>query len=514
MNRLESRIRDYLAAHLGLIEEGLVLVKTEFALPGPFGAGGVIDILARDRFGHLVVVEVKRSDQSARSALHEIAKYVALLKTSQGVPAERIRTVLISTSWHELAMPFGEYQRFSEVQLEGFVIAADPDGQITSLRPFVSSDVEGPLRISIAQDYVLFASAAERDDALSKVIAAARRAFLRDFCVLVVDYAGAKSRVVYPHGLYLIFSSPMAGNENERRALRRAVSWDAELDQPDENFLVAFRSALGAIGDESGMGRPEVLRQFTGSWKVGVAHREGRYQSNTEILGDEQIIAEAARIEGGASYYLERVVSPKFSASWKGLAKDLEPVLAGAGDWEEIFPEVLREIGRKHPLATVSVHAYNFADMVMSLAKLGAERTTSFLPYVQIVVSGPSGSVIYAGVPVWNSLPAPTRALEWIHDVYGSTAALVQLKLVGEQVERDDRAMRMLGISAAVYEVSNPGAESQSIWRLQVQGRTLVREEVDADVERSMEEFGASNEAFLSDLVRTVGGFSVGWVDQ
>ena len=90
MNRLEARIRDYLAAHLELIEVGLTLVKIELAVASPFGAGGVIDVLARDRFGHLVVVEIKRSDQSARSALHEITKYVALLKASYGVPAERI----------------------------------------------------------------------------------------------------------------------------------------------------------------------------------------------------------------------------------------------------------------------------------------------------------------------------------------------------------------------------------------------------------------------------------------
>jgi hypothetical protein len=514
MNRLEARIRDNLAAHLELIEDGLRLVSTELAVESPFGAGGVIDILARDRFGHLVVVEIKRSDQSARSALHEITKYVALLKSSQGVPAERIRTVLVSTSWHELEMPFREYQESREVPLEGFVIVVDPEGRITSLRPFVPSGVQEPLGISAVQDYVLFSSATERDRALPRVVSAAQRASLRDFCVLAVDHAGANERVVYPHGLYLVFSSPMTGSEEARSAVRRAVSWQAGLDHPDENFLIAFRNALGDMGDESGMGRPEVLAEFARSWKLRVAHRNGRYQANTVTLGDEQIIREAGRIEGGASYYLERVVSPRYPASWNALAKDLKPVLAGAGEWERIFPLVLSEVARKHPQATVSVHAYNFADIVLSLAKLGAERTRSFLPYIQIVVSGPSGSAFYAGMLVWNGLPAPSRALEWIHDVYGSTADLVLMKMVGAQVARDDRALRALGIAAAVYEVVNPGgAKEQSMSRLLVEGRALFRCDVDADGERSMAEFGASNEAFLADLVRTVQGFVAGWVD-
>jgi hypothetical protein len=175
---------------------------------------------------------------------------------------------------------------------------------------------------------------------------------------------------------------------------------------------------------------------------------------------------------------------------------------------------VLRDISRKHPQAMVSVCAYNFADIVTSLAKLGAERTQKFLPSIQIVVSGPSGSVFYAGLLVWNGMDAPAMAREWIDSVYGSTQDLVLLKTIGGQVAKDERALRALGISDVVYEVVNPGAEIHSIARLQVQGRALVREEVDGDVERSMEEFGASNEAFLADLVRTVRSFSIGWADE
>lgn len=84
-NQLEARIRDYLAENLALIEPGLVLVEKEFRLANPFGAGGSIDILAKDGLGHFVVIELKRSDQAARAALHELTKYVALLKSTLGI---------------------------------------------------------------------------------------------------------------------------------------------------------------------------------------------------------------------------------------------------------------------------------------------------------------------------------------------------------------------------------------------------------------------------------------------
>jgi hypothetical protein len=44
----EDEFRDYLAARLDLIEPGLTLLDTEYGLTNLDGAGGRIDILARD----------------------------------------------------------------------------------------------------------------------------------------------------------------------------------------------------------------------------------------------------------------------------------------------------------------------------------------------------------------------------------------------------------------------------------------------------------------------------------
>lgn len=62
----EDDIRRYLARHLELLERGLTLLKEEFPLANPAGAGGRIDILARDSFGQFVLIEIKRSDKAAR----------------------------------------------------------------------------------------------------------------------------------------------------------------------------------------------------------------------------------------------------------------------------------------------------------------------------------------------------------------------------------------------------------------------------------------------------------------
>src|SRR5439155_21858295 len=107
--RLEDKIRDFLAEHLELLEAGLVLVEKEYRLPNPLGAGGKIDLVARDPFGHIVIIEIKRSDQAARQALNEVHKYTALFRTLQGLDETRVRVMVVSTEWHELLVPFSEY---------------------------------------------------------------------------------------------------------------------------------------------------------------------------------------------------------------------------------------------------------------------------------------------------------------------------------------------------------------------------------------------------------------------
>jgi hypothetical protein len=507
-NQLEARIRDYLAAHLDDIETGLTLVQAELTLPGAFGAGGVVDILARDRFGHVVVIEIKRSDQSARAALHELSKYAALLKTNQGVPEDRMRALLISTSWHELAASFTEYQRCSRVPLEGLVIEAEEDGRVTSMKPFVAAEPSEPLEISSAQDCVLFGNRDHRDNALNRFVSAARRTRLRDFCILSLDHTGGDPTVIHPHGLYLVFSSPMNASKATSSAIKRALSWDSEIG--DENFLVGFREALGIIGDESPSVGPEKLSQLSAWWRISVAHREGRYASNATVLPDNEIIADARRSEGGASYYLERMVSPKYSPSWKSLLRDLKLVLEGISEWEEIFPLVLAEIARKHPEASVSVRAYNFADIVYSLARFGVEQDLRYMPSVEVLVSGPSGNVFYAGVLVWDGDMASTTAREWVESAYGSTERYVSARGFGMSVVYDGIARALLGVCAAVYEIADPGGPHQSITALQVGQRSLVRDSVEPGTVRFMDEFGYANAAFLAELVHLFQSFSVG----
>ena len=124
----EAALRDHLAEHLELIEPDLALVRKEYPLPNSAGTRGRVDILARDSLGCFVIIELKRSNASARSAIHELMKYLGLFRREKRLPATRLRCVLVSTDWDELLVPFSEQVNNSPFTLQGRKLLLAPDG--------------------------------------------------------------------------------------------------------------------------------------------------------------------------------------------------------------------------------------------------------------------------------------------------------------------------------------------------------------------------------------------------
>ena len=200
----ENDIRDKLSKTLEVLEPGLVLLEVNHKLPNDVGAKGFIDILAKDKYGNLVIIELKRSDQAARQALFEILKYMPLFRRQHGTPAHRIRCFIVSTTWHELLVPYSEFRRLVETQTEGFSITVDAAGNVKSAKR-VTDHVEeaGPQTFRMHAAY-LYPTAAERTKAVPLLRAKYASAGAEGYLLLQLDYKGGESRVIYPFGAYFV----------------------------------------------------------------------------------------------------------------------------------------------------------------------------------------------------------------------------------------------------------------------------------------------------------------------
>jgi hypothetical protein len=109
----EAHYRDLVAADLSTIDKSLTLVGIEHEIRLPDGRVSRIDILAKDKFGCFTVIEIKKSNQTARSAIQQLYKYAHFLKKKNRLRVDQIRCIALSTHWEELRAPFSEFSHFS-----------------------------------------------------------------------------------------------------------------------------------------------------------------------------------------------------------------------------------------------------------------------------------------------------------------------------------------------------------------------------------------------------------------
>ena len=92
----EHDLRDYLARNLRLIEPGLTLYADEGITGVEFPAGGrYIDILAVDRDGGYVVIELKVSKGYDR-VVGQLLRYMGWIEQHHAEPGQRVRGVIVA----------------------------------------------------------------------------------------------------------------------------------------------------------------------------------------------------------------------------------------------------------------------------------------------------------------------------------------------------------------------------------------------------------------------------------
>jgi hypothetical protein len=514
MNRLESKIRDYLELNIEALGQDLTFIKKEFPLKNPNGAGGSIDLLALDPLGHYVIIELKRSDQAARAALHELTKYAALSRSQMGLRRDQLRVLLVSTEWHELAVPFSEYLDICAIPTEGIEIVVDSNGVVLSAKPFVPLDIAEPLSVSRSQDLVLFAKVVDRDIAFPRVVSAAKSASLSDFAVFFLDYRGANTQIIYPCGIYLVFSSPLQSLDASTISdLKSKANWDDDLDEPDENFLVNFRNHLGDLGDESGIGYPEKLAKIeSDGWLVTVAHRAGRYARNLALVPDHVLIGDAKKTEGGAAYYFRRITSPKYAPGWKKMKSDVGLVLLGDTKWIQLFSAILDEIELQRPSATVSISIYNLANIVFGLAKLFRFGDVGYLPTLQVVVEDTHDTTIYFGDIGWNGQLTTLSGHQWIRECFGSEGEFMINQHFGHTFEVEELARRRIGLCSRIVEVRYAGSAHEQAQIIDMKAKKVRRTSMTDSKLRPISDFHDQNLAFGHSLVQWAGAATTGWV--
>lgn len=130
----EKDIQRALAQNLHMLEPGLKCEKMEYYLKAPpYGTKGFIDILAKDRDGNTLIIEIKSRRSTTREAIHELLKYAEYVKREKGVNDDELRLCIVATDWSELLIPFSSAYAKMDINLEGYRLHVSDSGEILSV---------------------------------------------------------------------------------------------------------------------------------------------------------------------------------------------------------------------------------------------------------------------------------------------------------------------------------------------------------------------------------------------
>jgi Endonuclease NucS len=459
----EAVVRDYLAEHLDLVESGLTRLETEFQLPNPDGAKGFIDIFARDRYGHLVVIELKISKATSRTALHELYKYIGLLRRQHGVPHHKLRCIVLSTDWRELRVPFSEYASSVDYPVTGKMIVLDDDGVPIRLEEMGVLEEPEELVTSPETLILLYSgpSASERDRCLDELVGHAANLAIADYCLLPIDNPANTS---VPFGIYVAIAK-LSASDRQRLCGRSDFPIDEYLSEDDEWAYEQAALALltsDTFCTERETGDPHKLGSVLGEqgWKPGAMRRGGRYQS-AALLPDHELLLQLTGLAGESDVWYACFASPRHDASWQHAIQSAQRSLAGNDAWITAFLWFMERTKQEAPTASVAVSLFNPQRTAKILWRLPIDRDLKVLPHLEIVREHEASkrALVLKGEIEWDGTTCPTdpeavfhRAFEDTFDVPFTPQQFGLVMMTGDIRHMDARIMTAHGLHYALTE--------------------------------------------------------------
>lgn len=485
MNPKESIIRDKLAANLQQIESGLKLCAIELRVENPHGASGKIDIFAEDRFKNKIIIELKRSDEASRQAVHELLKYTELLRDQHGLKPSQIRVILISTDWNELLVPFSALTREVAFPCEGYRINVDINGNIKTIKK-IEILKEAHLLDFIPHHMVYGFSTPERRILQIPVLCEKMaKNGIKDFVFFSLDYAGQNKRVIAPFTLYICLGTVTTDRATEifktLGVLEEVEEYFENAEESEFDFFQyqIMEQVFGTFSidcDDFGIGYPEKAGHLANDWSLISADRFGKWKNSEKIYSDADLWAQVSAFTGKNLLVFKKTTSPRFAAAWNECKTKADGALIGYSPWQKIYRPYLDDIEKQHPNASISVSIFNPVDLLFQLYSFVAKQEICYIPHFQIEVEDLTKS--YRSIAIsswtWDGVTKPPPPKKILTEMFGEPFNYIMCRHLGMLDQYYENLLRIHGFSMPILEIQKI-AEAESGFLLNAENDQLIR---------------------------------------
>jgi hypothetical protein len=398
-----------LAENLDLLEPGLRLHDVEHRLENTVGAGGRMDILARDKHRRYVVVEVKRSDSTAREALDEVAKYTELLRREQGIPAEEIRAIIASTTWHELLIPASNFARDWSHDLRGYQLLVDTGARLIGAERVSFLAEVRPQRLTPVHFVYYYRSPSERDAGWAQILQTVGTVGPWDVVGVDLDFTGTTG-AMSEHALYVAFGTVKAGVPATSGGLGEAEPGTDYCEDwyPREHAALRRMTAnVFAVTSESAEPSRFYSMIASSAWAVRQVRGTGAYKPGG-LRGEADVIVALSGISGGANRFFLGTASTKVRGHWAEFRRRAGEALAGNDELSRLMDDALDILAGADEELDVMLYINNPMDLVQTLVFGFPGQVNDYAPRVFCTATTSSGiRTVIAGHLYWNGWPVP-----------------------------------------------------------------------------------------------------------
>ncbi|HRE78907.1 MAG TPA: endonuclease NucS [Flavobacterium sp.] len=444
MKNHEDIIRDNLASNLKLINSEFILISTEHYIPESKTTKSFIDILAKDNNNNYVIIEVKRSNQSSRQAIHEIYKYTEAIKAEYKVKSSEIKAVIISTEWKELYIPFSTFANESKISIEGFQIETDNNLNIlkaTKIKPCKTNNgrlfspihecnlysnlenlekgIESHKKIYELKgifDYVLIILKGaefnnekykkDLEQVMSNLLGIDKSEFVGHF----------DNMEVYKYMIYSVFQRLTIEEyyeilKRDKTEYKQTKEYIKYCDFKDEDDILATleNNVLGNLkpwfySDSSEIGYPAKFANKIideEKWEITELIRSSSLIKN-KLLTDDKIISETKGLSGIGNSVLQDSCSPNHKSKFIELKETINKTLKNNIVWKNNLKLIFDE-NDFLKYDKLNIEILTTKNILLSIINIVVnENSLEYLPFYSLEVKNEIENEIYLGSFSWN----------------------------------------------------------------------------------------------------------------
>lgn len=430
----EAALRDQIAKNLTDLEDGLKLLDIEYPLKSRDGAGGRIDILAEDRSGQTVIIEIKRSNETARQALHELSKYITLTQEQEGLARGELRCLLVSTDWHELLVPYSYFHRLADVDVEGKRLIVGQDDKF-SYKDIAPLDVRDLPTFSPEFDLFFYDATAECEEHVALMVERAKQLpFLAAAAVLLKPKVNSKLESSLRRSIVCLWRihdghhasvEEICGFKSGHLYPYAFPGWELECDVL--SWLASENTQLGFPGTaEEQRGSAEKVDNLLERWEPYTLVHLGRF-SNGRTLNDAERVVQLLRGQHSrlplgrrSPRSLNDTVVSTQARSWTSATTIFLEFIQDVPEWHEAARSFIASFTNTGEAVWLSIRASKKKHVFYAIYQ-AREHAKAALSWFELVAQNGQGDFVdgLIGDWAWDGT-CPNDAISAAKQVYGS----------------------------------------------------------------------------------------------